>query len=84
VRVHQQRLRKLYKHFDVDKSGQLEYGEFQLLVQACTDEVLPPRQLLNLFNEVNMLDGPGSGDAVSAEAFAYLCAQRGLTAPEEM
>lgn len=125
----QNKLKKLYKQFDADKNGNLNYQEFQLLVQACTDEVLsqkygacPPaagvasmlttprlplcRTLLELFDEVrwraavaslaltmyvhmrhpqlSKLDGPESGDIVSANAFAYLCAQHGIVAPDDM
>ena len=105
----QRELVALYDRFDLDKSGVLEYQEFQLLVQACTEEVLPqkcvcagrklslpplltraaccpacPRTIVKLFREVNLLDGPASGDSVSSRAFAHLCAQHGITAPPEM
>ena len=34
--------------------------------------------------QLSKLDGPESGDIVSANAFAYLCAQHGIVAPDDM
>lgn len=68
-----------YQAFDEDGNGRLSFEEFKRLIVACVGQPLPLSRVMALFEEVSELDGPESGDEVSAAAFATLCSSYGIT-----
>lgn len=76
-------MKAVYHDFDSDGNGVLSFTEFKAIIAACCPDEVSLRDQMRMFKEVSSLDGPFSGDAVSAVAFAALCAKYGITPPSD-